>query len=72
LRADAANANGTNNIWRVNTDATGLMPLTTVTASMAESYLPQWSPDGAKIAFYSSRKLDGTVGAQSFGPSFSP
>ncbi len=57
---DAANANGTNNIWSVSTDATGLMPLTSVTASMAESYLPQWSPDGAKIAFYSSRKLDGT------------
>jgi TolB protein len=57
---DAQNANGTYNIWRVNTDGTGLTPLTSATAVGAGSYAPQWSPDGSKVVFYSSRNLDGT------------
>jgi len=58
--SDAANANFTSNIWRVNADDTGLTPLTTATANRADSFAPQWSPDGAKVVFVSSRKLDGT------------
>ena len=57
---DALNANGTQNIWRVNGDATGLTPLTVATASGAGSSFPAWSPDGSKVAFRSTRKLDGT------------
>ena len=61
---DAANINGTRNIWRVNADGTNLRPLTSATGIYADSRDPQWSPDGTKIAFNSSRRLDGTdVGA---------
>jgi Tol biopolymer transport system component len=42
--SDAANANGTANIWRVNADGTALSPLTNVTASGATSSSPQHSP----------------------------
>jgi len=44
----------------VNADGTGLAPLTRTTARGADSTAPQWSPDGSRIAFESSRKLDGT------------
>jgi Tol biopolymer transport system component len=57
---DAMNANFTYNIWRMSADGTGLVPLTTATANGADSLEPQWSPDGSKIVFNSSRKLDGT------------
>jgi Tol biopolymer transport system component len=57
---DASNANITSNIWRVNADGTGLMPLTNATGPWADSSGPQWSPDGSKVLFSSSRKLDGT------------
>jgi Tol biopolymer transport system component len=57
---DAPNANGTFNIWRVNPDGTGLTPLTNAAAADANSFEPQWSPDGSKVVFSSSRKLDGT------------
>jgi hypothetical protein len=58
--SDAANPNLTCNIWRVNTDGSGLTPLTSATAGGAYSYDPQWSPDGSKVIFNSSRKLDGS------------
>jgi len=57
---DAANVNGTTNVWRVNSDGTGLTPLTRVTATQADSGAPQWSHDGTKVVFVSSRNLDGT------------
>ena len=57
---DAQSANGTYNIWRVNADGTGLTPLTSATAVGAGSGAPQWSPDGSRVVFLSSRKLDGT------------
>jgi TolB protein len=59
--ADEAHPNLTLNLWLVNADSTGLMPLTNTPAG-AHSYNPQWSPDGTKIVFHSSRKLDGTTG----------
>jgi len=61
--SDAPNLNRTYNIWRVNADGTGLMPLTNATASGADSLAPHWSPDGSKIVFYSTRKIDGTDAA---------
>jgi TolB protein len=48
------------NIWRVNADGTGLRLITNTTAASASNVVPQWSPDGTKIVFYSSRKLDGS------------
>jgi Tol biopolymer transport system component len=58
--ADAANANNTFNIWRLNANGTGLAALTALTATGASSGGPQWSPDGARIAFDSARALSGT------------
>ncbi len=58
--SDAPNANFTYNIWRVSADGTGLTPLTNLTAARADSAAPQWSPDGSKVVFDSSRRLDGT------------
>jgi len=58
--ADAANTNGTSNIWRVNADGTGLTALTTAVGVGAGSFNPRWSPDGASIVFASSRNVDGT------------
>jgi len=60
---DAPNINETMNIWRVNHDGAGLMPLTNATALDADSYAPQWSPDGSKVVFHSFRKIDGTDAA---------
>jgi Tol biopolymer transport system component len=57
---DAPNTNRTSNIWHANADGTGLVPLTTATALGADSFEPQWSPDGSKLVFNSTRKLDGT------------
>jgi Tol biopolymer transport system component len=51
------------NIWDTNPDGTGQTALTQLTASNAGSFSPAWSPDGTKIAFVSSRKLDGTNAA---------
>jgi Tol biopolymer transport system component len=57
---NAANANGTSNIWVMNSDGSGAKPLTNLTAAGADTAAPAWSPDGSKIAFQSSRALDGT------------
>src|ERR1700687_404916 len=67
--SDAANANLTYNIWRVNSDGTGLIALTTATANCADSSSPQWSPDGSRVVFNSRRKLDGTDAANANGTS---
>src|SRR2546427_8964950 len=61
--SDAGNGNGTSNIWRVNADGTGLTALTNATAGFAGSASPQWSPDGTRVVFESSRKLDGSDAA---------
>jgi Tol biopolymer transport system component len=42
-------------IWVVNLDGTGLTQLTGVAGYERCNEMPEWSPDGAKIAFISSR-----------------
>ncbi len=65
--SDAANLNDVQNIWAVNVDGSGATPLTQLTAakfdSTAQSFAPVWSADGLKIAFTSSRALDGSNAA---------
>lgn len=65
--SDAANTNpngpATANLWVMNADGTGLTPLTDATAVYADSHSAQWSPDGGKIAFASTRNIDGTDSA---------
>jgi len=58
-----ANTNFTSNIWVMNADGTSAKALTQLTADHAGSLQPVWSPDGSKIAFASSRALDGSNNA---------
>jgi len=44
----------------MNSDGSGLMPLTRATAAHADSAAPRWSHDGTKVVFSSSRNLDGS------------
>ena len=54
-------ANAANNVWVVNADGSGASPLTKLTAVGAGTgEFPVWSRDGSKIAFASSRALDGS------------
>src|SRR5215472_17200792 len=57
---DALNANQTVNIWTVQSDGSGLKPITRLTASGASISDATWSPDGSKIVFASARALDGS------------
>jgi Tol biopolymer transport system component len=57
--SDAANANSTVNIWVIDADGTGAIPLTNLTAPGASSHHAAWSPDGSKLAFDSRRSIDG-------------
>jgi Tol biopolymer transport system component len=63
--SNAANANTTSNIWLVNPDGSGQIPLTKLTASGANSDSPRWSADGTKIMFRSLRALDGSNASNS-------
>lgn len=56
--SDAVNPNGSRNIWVVNSDGTGAVPLTRFNVVFAS--LPVWSPDGSRIAFISGGALDGS------------
>jgi TolB protein len=57
------NGNSVFNIWLMNADGSGVKPLTQLTARLSDSDQPVWSPDGSKIAFESSRALDGSNSA---------
>lgn len=61
--SNSANTNGTSNIWLAKSDGSSATPLTRLTASGADLTEPVWSPDGQKIAFTSSRALDGSDAA---------
>lgn len=61
--SDAANANNTENIWVMNADGSGSIPLTKLTAANANCYRPAWSPDSRKIAYTSTRAVDGSDAA---------
>jgi Tol biopolymer transport system component len=58
--SDAPDQNSIDNIWVMNADRSGATPLTMMTASNSSCFYPQWSPDGSKIAFESTRALDGS------------
>jgi Tol biopolymer transport system component len=55
------------NIWVMNTDGTNAKALTHLTATKADSVRPVWSPDGTKIAYTSTRALDGTDNTNPIG-----
>lgn len=57
--SDALNGDEVYNIWVMNADGSGQIPLTQLTvAAVADYPHPHWSPDGTRIAFASSRALD--------------
>ena len=47
------------NIWVMNADGSNVMPLTKLTADLISSLHSAWSPDGTRIAYDSTRVLDG-------------
>ena len=47
------------NIWVMNADGSNATPLTRLTADQISSLHSAWSPDGTKIAYDSTRVLDG-------------
>lgn len=58
---DGSNAAGGPNIWVMNADGSGATPLTRITTIYdLTTIAPVWSPDGKKIAYVSSRSLDGS------------
>ncbi|HZV60153.1 MAG TPA: hypothetical protein VFF42_07410, partial [Candidatus Eremiobacteraceae bacterium] len=50
----------TKNIWVMNADGSGLMPLTKLTAANTSVTNPVWSPDSRRLAFSWNRALDNT------------
>ena len=60
---DNVNINVTANVWIIGSDGSNLKPLTRVTAAGADNTAAIFSPDGKKIAFVSSRALDGSDAA---------
>jgi Tol biopolymer transport system component len=61
---DGSNAdNPAGNVWLIKTDGSGATPLTRLTAPGSDDVGIAWSPDGKKLAFLSTRALDGSNGA---------
>ena len=60
--SDSTTLNQPSNIWGINSDGTGLAPLTNLsdTAFFADSGDAVFSPDGTRIAFSSARAFDGS------------
>lgn len=58
--SDARNGNDTINVWIVNSDGTGLAPLTKLAADGSSIYSAKWAPDNLRITYSSSRALDGS------------
>lgn len=48
------------NVWMMNADGSGAVPLTRLTSTMVSARGVIWSPDGSKVAFLSNRALDGS------------
>jgi Tol biopolymer transport system component len=55
---DGSNRLETSNIWVINADGSGLMPLTKLTAVNTFVSNPVWSPDNRRLAFSWNRALD--------------
>ena len=55
------------NIWVMNADGTNAKALTRLTFTKADCTRPVWSPDGKKIAYTSTRALDGTDNVNPIG-----
>jgi Tol biopolymer transport system component len=62
LNLNGADAGTSNNVWVLKTDGSSPIPLTKYTTSGPSDYGLVWSPDGKKLAFASSRALDGSGG----------
>src|SRR3954464_1238856 len=60
--SDSTTTNQPSNIWGVNTDGSGITPLTNLTDTAFGAFSGDgvYSPDGTKIAFASARALDGS------------
>jgi len=60
----------TANVWVMNADGSGAMPLTRLTASsVLLTGNPVWSPDSTRVAYASNRALDGSDALNQFGNS---
>lgn len=60
---DGSDTPGTTyNVWVARTDGSGITPLTRLTGGSI-SFAPQWSPDGTRIVYGSTRALDGADAA---------
>jgi Tol biopolymer transport system component len=61
--SDAANANDHWNLWIVNADGTGAVPVTRLTGAGFDNnglLTGYWSPDGKRITYDSGRAIDGS------------
>jgi Tol biopolymer transport system component len=58
--SDAPNTNGAPNIWVMNADGSNPSALTKLTAAGEDSFVLLWSPSGGKLAFNSTRAVDGS------------
>lgn len=63
--SDALNTNGTVNVWVMNADGSGAIPLTRLTINPTQLFVWTtnhviWSPDSTKLAFLSVGALDGS------------